>query len=74
MRKIVLIAAGLARLGLSAGGSAYGFVYGIDGSVDFLSFRLYASFGNGIGGVIPYEDTPLKANNKVLTLGLTYKL
>ena len=65
---------GLARLGLSAGGSAYGFVYGIDGSVDFLSFRLYAHFGNGIGGVIPYEDTPLKANNKVLTLGLTYKL
>ena len=65
---------GIAHLGLNAGSGAYGFVYGINGSVDFLSFRLYANFGNGVGGVIPYEGTPLKANNKVLTLGLTYKL
>ena len=62
------------HLGVSAGTGAYGFVYGIKGSVDFLSFRLYANYGNGIGGVIPYENTPLQANNKVLTLGLTYKL
>lgn len=25
-------------------------------------------------GVIPYEDIPLKANNKLFTIGLTYKL
>ena len=65
---------GLARIALSAGSGAFGFVYGVSGSVDFLSFRLYASYENGIGGVIPYEDIPLKANNKFLTFGLTYKL
>lgn len=65
---------GLAHLGLSAGSGTCGFVYGVNGSVEFLSFKLYACFENGIGGVIPYEGTPLKANNKVLTLGLTYKL
>ena len=66
--------AGLCHLSLSAGSGTCGFVYGIDGFVDFLSFRLYASFENGVGGVIPYESTPLKANNKVLSLGLIYKL
>ena len=65
---------GLGHLGLSAGSGTCGFVYGIEGFVDFLSFRLCASFENGVGGVIPYEGTPLKANNKVLTLGLIYKL
>lgn len=63
---------GLAHLGLSAGGGAYGFVYGVNAGVEFRSFRLYASFENGIGGVIPYEDTPLKANNKTLLIGLIY--
>lgn len=62
------------HLGASAGGGAYGFVYRVNGSVDFLSFRLYASFENGIGGVIPYEGTPLKANNKVLSIGLIYQI
>ena len=65
---------GLAHLGLSAGSGTYGFVYGVNGSVEFHSFRLYAAFENGIGGVIPYEDTPLKANNQVLSLGLIYNL
>ena len=65
---------GLARLELNAGSGTCGFVYGINGSVDFLRFRLYASFENGTGGVIPYEDIPLKANNKLFTIGLTYKL
>lgn len=63
---------GLAHLGLSAGSGAYGFIYGANGSVEFQSFRLYASFENGIGGVIPYEGTPLKANNKTLLIGLVY--
>ena len=63
---------GLANLGISAGSGAYGFVYGADGSVEFQTFRLYAKFENGIGGVIPYEDIPLKANNKTLLIGLIY--
>lgn len=65
---------GIARLELSAGSGTCGFVYGINGSVDFLRFKLYACFENGIGGVVPYEDIPLKANNKLFTIGVTYKL
>ncbi len=65
---------GIARLELNAGSGACGFVYGINGSVDFLRFSLYASYENGTGGVIPYEGIPLKANNKQFTIGLTYKL
>lgn len=63
---------GLARLGISAGSGEYGFVYGANGSVEFQSFRLYAAYENGIGGEIPYEGTPLKANNKALLVGLVY--
>ena len=65
---------GLAHLGASVGGGAYGVVYGLSGSVEFHSFRLYAAYENGIGGVVPYEDIPLKANNQFLSIGLTYKL
>ena len=60
------------HLGASAGSGAYGFEYGIYGSVDLFSFKLYANFENGIGGTIPYESTPLKANNKALLIGLIY--
>lgn len=60
------------HLEASAGSGAYGFVYEAGGSIEFQSFRLYANFENGIGGVIPYEDIPLKANNKCLSLGLVY--
>ena len=63
---------GIAHLGLSAGGGAHGFVYGAKGSVEFQSFRLYVAYENGIGGVIPYEDIPLKANNNCLLIGLLY--
>lgn len=63
---------GFAHLGISAGSGAFGFVYGVNGALEFLSFKLYASYENGIGGVIPYEGTPLKANNKVLLVGLCY--
>lgn len=65
---------GKARLGASAGSGSYGFVWGANASVDFLSFRLYARYENGIGGVIPYQSTPLKANNKNLVIGLVYKI
>ena len=63
---------GVAHLGVNAGGGAYGFVYGVNGNVEFQSFRLYAAYENGIGGVIPYEGTPLKANQKTLLIGLLY--
>lgn len=63
---------GFANLGVSAGGGAHGFVYSANGSLEFQSFRLYASYENGTGGVIPYEDIPLKANNKNLLIGLIY--
>ena len=63
---------GLASLGLSAGGGAHGFVYNASGSVEYQSFRLYAAYENGIGGVVPYEDIPLKANNKSFIIGLIY--
>lgn len=63
---------GLAHVGLNAGGGTCGFVYGLNGSVEFRDFRLYAAYENGAGGVIPYESTPLKANSKSLTIGLIY--
>ena len=63
---------GIANLGVSAGGGAHGFVYSASGSVEFQSFRLYAAYENGVGGVIPYEDIPLKANNNTLIIGLVY--
>ena len=62
----------VASLYASAGSGAYGFVYNVSGSVNFLSFKLYASFGNGIGGYVPYEDIPLKANSLSLVAGLIY--
>lgn len=65
---------GIAHVGINVGGGACGMVYAADSSVEFLSFKLYARYQNGTGGVIPYEDIPLKANNKVLSLGLIYKL
>lgn len=63
---------GLCSLAVNAGGGAEGFVYGVAGSVDFLAFRLYARYENGAGGVIPYEDIPLKANHKLFRIGLMY--
>lgn len=62
------------HLGASAGSGAYGFVYSANGSVEFQSFKLYASFENGVGGTIPYEGTPLKANNQTILIGLIYLL
>ena len=63
---------GMASFSLNAGSGSYGFVYGARGSVNFLSFLLYASYENGIGGTIPYESIPLEANNKRLVVGLVY--
>ncbi len=56
------------------GKGAFGSVWGIAGSIKVLSFRLNAGLENGLGGTIPYTSTPLKANLKVLTFGVTYDL
>ncbi len=63
-------------LGISADGGygSYGPVYGLALNAKLWNFRLTAAVSNGFGGTIPYTSTPLKANNKIVTLGLTYDL
>ncbi|MBQ9309804.1 MAG: hypothetical protein IJ222_02955 [Bacteroidales bacterium] len=63
---------GIASFSLNSGCGSYGFVYGARGSVNFLSFKLYASYENGVGGTVPYESIQLKANNKRFVMGLIY--
>ena len=63
---------GIVSFGLNAGSGSYGFVWGAGLRITFLSFQFYANAENGIGGEIPYEGSPLKANNKRLVLGLIY--
>lgn len=36
--------------------------------------RITAAMSNGFGGTMAYSSLPLKANNKVATIGLTYDL
>ena len=56
------------------GYGAYGIVWGAGASVRVLRFRINAMMQNGFGGTLPYSSIPLLANNKVLTVGLTYDL
>jgi hypothetical protein len=42
--------------------------------VGIHKFHLNAGMESGFGGTIPYTSMPLKANNKCLTVGLTYDL
>ena len=56
------------------GVGSYGTVFGVAGSVRFLRFRATFGLQNGFGGTIPYTSTPLQANSKTLTFGLTYDL
>ncbi len=58
----------------TAGYGSYGFIWGAAAAVRVLKFRITAGLQNGIGGTIPYTSTPLKANDKVLTLGVSYDL
>ena len=64
------------RLGITAnaGYGDYGPVYGAALSLGIRCFRLYVGLQNGFGGTVPYSGTPLKANNKTLTIGLTYDI
>lgn len=58
----------------NAGSGEHGAVWGAALNVAFKKFRLTAAYCDGFGGTIPYTSTPLKANNKMLTIGLTYDL
>jgi hypothetical protein len=64
------------KLGITGniGAGDYGMVWGAALTVGIYKFHLNAGFENGFGRTIPYSSTPLKANNKCLTVGLTYDL
>ena len=64
------------KLGITGniGKGDYGMVWGAALSVGIYKFHLNAGIQNGFGGTIPYSSTPLKANNKCMTVGLTYDL
>ena len=64
------------RFGITGniGTGDYGMVFGAALSVGFHKFHLNAGLQNGFGGTIPYRSTPLQANNKCVTFGLTYDL
>lgn len=47
---------------------------GMAANLAVKQFRLTAGYSDGFGGTVPYTSTPLKPNNRVFTLGLTYDL
>lgn len=57
-----------------AGMGAFGPVWGMALSVKMGPFCLTASLQDGIGRKVPYTRSPLKANSRSVTLGLTYDL
>ena len=63
-------------LGIVADGGTgnYGAVYGFAVNARVHRFRITVGQNNGTGGTVPYTSTPLKANNKITTVGLTYDL
>jgi len=65
-----------ANLGILAdvGVGSYGLVWGTALTLGFRNFHLHAALQNGFGGTIPYTSTQLKANDKTLSIGLSYNL
>ena len=63
-------------LGITANGGVgtYGPVWGAAVNAAIWKFRLTLGYSDGFGGTIPYTSTPLKANNKAVTLGLAFEL
>ena len=63
-------------LGITGGGGigSYGPVWNAAANVALGRFRLTAGYSDGFGGTVPYTGTPLTANNKILTVGLTCDL
>ena len=58
----------------SGGSGSLGPVWGAAVHAAFKNFRLTVGYSNGFGGTIPYTSTPVKANSRQLTAGLTYDL
>ncbi len=58
----------------NVGTGTFGMVWGAAGNICFHRFILNMSYENGFGGYIPRKGTPLKANYKSFTFGLTYTL
>ena len=63
-------------IGITADGGYgnLGAVYGLAMNAKIGNFRITAAMSNGFGGTMAYSSLPLKANNKVATIGLTYDL
>lgn len=57
-----------------AGMGAFGPVWGMAVSVKMGPFCLTTSLQDGFGKKVPYTRSPLKANNRTVTIGLTYDL
>lgn len=64
------------KLGVTAniGTGDFGLVYGAALTAGIQKFHLNVGVQNGFGGTVPYTSMPLKANNKCITLGLTYDI
>lgn len=58
----------------SFGRGAYGNLYGFGLSAAFSKFQLYFCYQNGMNGTLPRSTTPLTANHRTWSVGLTYDL
>ena len=56
------------------GTGSFGPVFGLAAAVRVLNFRINAGLQNGFGGTVPYTSTPLQANSKTVTIGVTYDI
>lgn len=58
----------------NVGTGTFGMVWGAAGNICFHRFILNMAYENGFGGNIPGKSTPLEANYKSFTFGITYTL
>ena len=58
----------------SFGRGAYGNLYGFGLSAMFAKFQLFFNYQNGTCGMMPRSTTPIKANHRTWSIGLTYDL
>lgn len=58
----------------SFGYGAHGTVWGVGASVRVQKFRFNFAYEMGFGGYVGHSFTPVRPNNKVVSLGLTYDL
>lgn len=57
-----------------AGIGTFGPVWGAAVNLAICRFRVSVGYEDGFGGTVPYNGWPIKANDKSLTLGLSYDL